>query len=84
MELFIQKNMISLTYLAGNPLDEADLARAVANKAESCVILTNKNSNSASEEDHRNILMALAVKKFVYNMNKDSKDEAKFNIKLCI
>jgi hypothetical protein len=73
-----------LTYLAGNPLDEADLLRAVSHKAESCVLMTNKNSKSASEEDHRNILTALALKKFVYNMNKDSKDESKYNIKICL
>lgn len=46
--------------------------------------MTNKNSKSASEEDHRNILTALALKKFVYNMNKDSKDESKYNIKICL
>ena len=46
--------------------------------------MTNKNSKSALEEDHRNILTALAVKKFVYNMNKDTKDDLRYNIKLVI
>jgi acetyl-CoA C-acetyltransferase/potassium large conductance calcium-activated channel subfamily M alpha protein 1 len=46
--------------------------------------LTNKNSKSAQEEDHRNILTALAIKKYVYDINKDTKDDAKHNIKLCM
>ena len=36
------------------------------------------------DEDYRNILISLSLKKFAYNMNLHFKDEAKFNIKLCI
>lgn len=36
--------------------------------------MTNKNSTNSSEEDYRNILIALAVKKFVYD-EKDSLEE---------
>jgi len=61
-----------------------DLKRCDTHKSETCVLLTNKNSKSASEEDHRNILTALAIKKYVYDQNKDSKDDSKHNIKLCL
>lgn len=67
MEIFIQKYEIFINYLTGNPLDERDLKRGDTHKAETCILLTNKNSKSAEEEDHRNILTALAIKKFVYD-----------------
>lgn len=78
MEYLIQKYEIFITYLAGNPLYERDLKRADTQKADACILLTNKNSKTAEEEDHRNILTALAIKKFVY----DQKDDGK--IKLCM
>lgn len=62
MELFIQKYGMFLTYLAGNPLNSRDLMRGDTHKADCCVLLTNKNSKSAAEEDHLNILTALAIK----------------------
>lgn len=73
-----------MTYLAGDTFDDYDLERALLHRAESCVVLTNKNCNNSLDEDYKNILIALSLKKFVYNMNKHLKDEAKFNIKLCI
>jgi len=57
-----------MTYLAGDPLAMEDMIRrAKAHKAQACILLTNKNSTNSSEEDYRNILIALAVKKFVYD-----------------
>ena len=53
-------------------------------RAETAVVLTNKNCNNSLDEDYKNILTALALKKFVYNMNKHMKEDGKFNIKLCI
>jgi len=73
-----------LTYLAGNPMNSRDLMRGDTHKADSCVLLTNKNSKSAAEEDHLNILTALAIKKYVYNRSKESKDDSKSNIKICM
>ena len=73
-----------LCYLAGNPLDEEVNKRAKTHKAEACILLTNKNSSNASEEDYRNILIALAIKKFVYDMNKEEDESSEANIKLCI
>lgn len=60
-----------MTYLAGDPLSSEDLARAKTNKASACILLTNKNSSNSSEEDYRNILIALAIKKFVYDKKKE-------------
>lgn len=82
MSLLLQKYYLNLRYLTGHPLDEVDLKRGDTQKAEACLLLTNKNSKSAEEEDHRNILTALAIKKYVYDTNKDSKDDSKHNIKL--
>jgi len=48
------------------------------------MLLTDKKSKNASEEDHRNILTALAIKKYVYDMNKDQQDENKRNIQICM
>jgi hypothetical protein len=84
MEIFFQQNKISLTYLAGDIFEDPDLDRCLLHRAESCVILTNKNSQNSLDEDYKNILTALSMKKFVYNMNKHLQDEAKYNIKLCI
>jgi len=84
METYFQQNNFSLTYLAGDVFDDLDLERAVLHRAESCVVLTNKNCQNALEEDYQNILIALALKKFVYKMNQHLKDEDKYNLKLCI
>ena len=84
MELFMQKYKVFLTYLAGNPLNARDLQRGDTHKADSCVILTNKNSKSAAEEDHLNILTALAIKKYVFNKSRESKEDCKSNIKVCM
>jgi hypothetical protein len=36
-----------LTFLAGSPLNPKDLKRGDTQKAEACILLTNKNSKSA-------------------------------------
>lgn len=84
MEMYFQKNKLSMIYIAGDPFDDIDLDRALLSRAEACMLLTNKNSRNSLEEDYKNILTGLAIKKFVYNANKNLKDESKFNIKLCI
>ena len=75
-----------MLYLAGDPLCSDDMiVRAKTHKANACILLTNKNSSNSSDEDYRNILIALAIKKFVYDDNKDSKDgEERDSIKLCM
>ena len=65
-------------------MDEEVNKRAKTHKAEACILLTNKNSSNASEEDYRNILIALAIKKFVYDMNKEQDESIEANVKLCI
>ena len=64
-----------MTYLSADPLLHQDMIkRAKTHKADACILLTNKNSPNSSEEDYRNILIALAVKKFVYDEKKDQQD----------
>jgi hypothetical protein len=84
MEEYFQKNKISMTYLAGDPFEDVDLERSQLHIADSCIVLCNKNSKNSLDEDYKNILTALSLKKFVYNRNKNLKDESKQNIKLCI
>ena len=42
------------------------LERGIGDKAKAFILLTNKNSAVASREDYRNILIALAIKKYHY------------------
>jgi voltage-gated potassium channel len=84
MEEYLQKNKLSMTYLAGDVFEDIDLDRASMTRAEACTVLTNKNSKNSQQEDFKNILTSLAIKKFVYVQNQHLKDELKYNIKLCI
>lgn len=45
-----------ITYLAGSVLDKDKLRRGETAKAEACVLLTNKNSKQAHEQDFKSIL----------------------------
>lgn len=69
MELFLRnpKYEMYMLYLQGNPLLERDLNRAVAEKANSCVVMTCKQHKNADEIDHRNILTGIAIKKYAYS-----------------
>ena len=58
-----------ITYIAGDPLKEDTMERAAARKAKACILLTNKNSVNSAEEDYKNILIALSIKKSVYVTN---------------
>jgi len=53
-----------VTYLEGNPLNDKDLGRCLADKAKCVIILSNQFCNNPQLEDYRNILNAFAVKKF--------------------
>jgi len=54
-----------VTYIEGNPIHHKDLKRCIADKAKCCVILSNQFCRNPILEDQRNILNALAVKKYV-------------------
>ena len=54
-----------LTYLNGNPMLEKDLKRAIITEAKVCVVLTNKYCSDPYSQDHKNILTALSIKKYV-------------------
>ena len=84
LEIFKQKYDKLMIYLAGDPLASEDLSRAKVQMAEACILLTNKNSPNSQEEDYRNILIALAIKKFYYDETKDAKDEQPANIRICM
>mmetsp|Transcript_34847 Transcript_34847/g.53497 ORF Transcript_34847/g.53497 Transcript_34847/m.53497 type:complete len:117 (+) Transcript_34847:1302-1652(+) len=48
------------------------LERADVSNAKTCILLTNKNSKDAVGMDHKNILIGLAMKKYVFDMTGDS------------
>ena len=56
-------------WLEGDPMNEKDLNRSDISKAKACVIFNNKNAVDPHSSDHKNILLALYIKKYVYNYN---------------
>lgn len=82
IETLIQKYDHKITYLAGKVLDKQDLKRADIHRSNACILLVNKNSRCANEDDYKNILNALSIKKAVYNLNKDGKDDEKSNMRI--
>jgi hypothetical protein len=67
MEIFLRDPSYEsfVHYLNGNPLDAKDLARAVTEKAKTCILMTNMKSHDPYGMDHKNILTGLALKKYV-------------------
>ena len=67
MRLFLHagKYEVNLRYLQGNPMLEKDLDRTDIVKAKATVILTNKYSDKPHSTDHKNILLALGIKKHI-------------------
>lgn len=57
-----------ICYINGNPISLKDLKRCDTEKAKACVLLTNKNATDAQGVDHKNILIGLAIKKYVYEV----------------
>ena len=76
LELFLNgtkyKYELFLTFLNGDTLSKSGLKHCDAHKAKECIILTNKNSRDPQSSDHKNILTALAMKKYVYENKKVS------------
>ena len=56
----------SVCYINGNPLRNKSFERGQVKTAKTCILLTNKNSKDAIGVDHKNILIGLAMKKYVY------------------
>jgi len=56
-----------INYLNGNPMSDKDLKRADTERAMTGVLLTNKNATDATGVDHKNILIGLAIKKYVHD-----------------
>lgn len=63
-------------------LDNRDLKRGDTNRANACMLLVNKNSKSANDDDYKNILNALSIKKSVYDINTGGKDDDKSNARI--
>ena len=70
----------AIKYISGNPMTNKCLERADIINAQTCILLTNKNSKDAVGMDHKNILIGLAMKKYVFDHKKDKSD----NMRLCM
>ncbi len=71
MEYFLNEkgNESRIIYLEGDPMNEKDLLRADICKAKACIIFIDKNSVDSFSSDHKNILLGINIKKFVFNIN---------------
>ena len=81
LEMFLHDPGVEffIHYLNGNPIMAKDLKRADTEKAKTCILLTNKNAQDPLGMDHKNILIGLALKKYVYDTMGNST-----NIRLCM
>lgn len=80
MEMFLHDPNYEffINYLNGNPITQKDLKRGDTEKAKTCIMLTNKNAFDPVGVDHKNILIGLAIKKYVYDMTGNP------NMRLCM
>ena len=69
MEMFLHDPTYEtcIRYINGNPMLNKNLERADVRNAKTCILLTNKNSKDAIGMDHKNILIGLAMKKYVFD-----------------
>lgn len=68
----------NITYINGNPMSSQSHIRTDLRNAKTCILLTNKNTNDAIAMDHKNILIGLAMKKYVMDVKGDP------NMRLCM
>lgn len=66
------KFFLSLNYLEGSALVEADLKRSKAETAEAIFIMTNKFSANPDEEDAKSILLNLSIKRYLAGFQRES------------
>ena len=67
MEIFLNDQQYEglLCFLAGNAISSKDLDRACLSEWNACVLMTDKHIRDALASDHKNILIGLAMKKYV-------------------
>lgn len=57
--------LINLKYIEGTPLENNDLERCLIDKADAVIILSDKFSFYADQQDTRTILEAMIIKKYL-------------------
>lgn len=67
MEIFLNNPEFEskLTYINGNPMSAFSHMACDLINAKTCILLSNKNSKDPVGMDHKNILIGLAVKKYM-------------------
>ena len=72
MKLFLHtgKFEVNLRYLQGDPMLDKDLDRTDIVNAKTTVILTDKYTTKPNSIDHKNILLALSIKKYFLKKQK--------------
>lgn len=71
-------------YIEGNPMIELNLSRSDLIRSKFCIIFTEKNSVESNITDYKNILLALLIKKFVYNNSENIGLNGYCNFKLSL
>lgn len=87
LELFMSEKRHEnlLHYLEGEPSNDETLMRADISKAKACIIFINKNSQDPYSSDHQNLMLALYIKKLVYNLEDRENEQFKeVNFRLCM
>jgi hypothetical protein len=88
MEMFLHDPAYEtcIRYINGNPMLNKDLERADVRNSKTCILLTNKNSKDAYGMDHKNILIGLAMKKYVLDskMLTTTRGGSDPNMSLCL
>ena len=81
MEMFLHDPNYEffINYINGNPITSGGLIRADTEKAKTCILLANKNALDPEGVDHKNILIGLAIKKYVSDNNPRNS-----NMRLCM
>jgi len=72
LHLILNKNkyLINVQYIEGTPLETNDLERCFIEKADAVIILSDKFSFDADQQDTHTILEAMIIKKYLNKMRK--------------
>lgn len=73
MEMFLHDPNYEtcIKFISGNPMISKSFERCDVKSSKTCILLTNKNSKNAIGMDHKNILIGLAMKKYIYEETGD-------------
>jgi hypothetical protein len=68
MEMFLHdpNHETLIKFINGNQIVQKSFERCDVINSKTCILLNNKNSKDAVGMDHKNILIGIAMKKYIY------------------